>query len=339
MFGALALVLAIAGAVAWYELEAHPLGAPGRTVMVDVHPGEATSSVLGQLTRDGVIGSSFAFKVWTVVHGQPTIRPGRYLLHRNLPFAAASAALAAGPNVYEVVVRPGNTLSEIATQLSALPGKVAGPFLSEARHGAVSSPFEPAPGTSLEGLIGTGSYLLRPGESAHDLLAEMVARFDAEARRAGLEASASVGGLNPYQVVTVASIAQKEGYFDRYLGDVSRVIYNRLARDMALDMTSTVLYSLGVDGGQVTAADQRIPSPYNTYLHKGLTPTPICTPSEKALAAAIAPPSGTWLYFELVTAKKGVMVFSVTYTQQVAAERQATAKSKGTSSSKATTST
>jgi UPF0755 protein len=87
-------------------------------------------------------------------------------------------------------------------------------------------------------------------------------------------------------------------------------------------MDSTVLYALGRDGGPVTPADEATPSPYNTYLNTGLTPTPICFPSALALAAALHPPSGDWLYFQL-TSRDGTETFSDTYAGQLAAEQLA----------------
>ena len=107
---------------------------------------------------------------------------------------------------------------------------------------------------------------------------------------------------------------------------MARVIYNRLARNIALQMDSTVLYAIGQDGGPVTAKDLQIQSPYNTYLTKGLTPTPICMPSVTALRSALNPPAGAWLYFTLVQ-KNGVMAFSDTFDEQLANERLA--KSRG----------
>lgn len=332
------LVAVLAGAFGWYESQANPFGAKGPAVVVDVHQGESAGSIYAALTHAGVVGSSIAFRFWTLVHGAPTIRPGRYLLHRNLRFSTVSSLLESGPNVYELDVAPGNTLSEIAGELSSLPGTLPHEFLTEAKQGAVRSPFQPVPGGSLEGLIAPGTYQVVPGETAHQLLEEMVTRFGAEAKAAGLSAATSVQGLAPYQVVTLASIAQKEGYFERYFGDVARVIYNRLGAGMALDMTSTVLYSLGRDGGTVTPAEEQLTTPYNTYLHHGLTPTPICTPSERALAAAVSAPSGSWLYFDLVTPKKGVMVFSSTYSGQVAAQQEAAANAAAHASSTSVTS-
>ncbi len=91
--------------------------------------------------------------------------------------------------------------------------------------------------------------------------------------------------------------------YEKNLAKVSRVIYNRLASGMPLQMDSTVLYSLGQDGGPVTPADLRIKSPYNTYLNTGLTPTPICFPSRRRSDGGTAPDTGGWLYFTLVSQK------------------------------------
>jgi UPF0755 protein len=87
-------------------------------------------------------------------------------------------------------------------------------------------------------------------------------------------------------------------------------------------MDSTVLYSLGQDGGPVTAQDKKLQTPYNTYLNLGLTPTPICSPSPGALSAAVDPPAGSWLYF-VVVKKDGTEAFSDTFAEQLANEKLA----------------
>jgi UPF0755 protein len=166
-----------------------------------------------------------------------------------------------------------------------------------------------------------------PGESDITIVRQMVSRFDRDATAVGLStASAAAQGMTPYQVITVASIVEKEGYYPKNMPNVARVIYNRLAQGITLDMDSTVLYALGQDGGPVTAQDLQIQSPYNTYLTKGLTPTPICMPSTDALSAALHPPPGAWLYFVLVS-KDGTLAFSDTYAEQLANEQLA--KSRG----------
>ena len=117
-------------------------------------------------------------------------------------------------------------------------------------------------------------------------------------------------------------MVEKEGYIPVNMPDMARVIYNRLAQDLPLQMDSTVLYALGQDGGPVTPRTCKIQSPYNTYLNNGLTPTPICMPSRTRWPRRLHPPAGAWLYFVLVQ-KNGVMAFSDTYAEQLANEQLA----------------
>jgi UPF0755 protein len=228
------------------------------------------------------------------------------------------AVLDGPPDVFSVRVEPGYTAAEVAERVDALPNHAPGGFAAALKSGTVRSRWAPAGGANPEGMLGAGAYQVLPGESDETLLHQMVARFDDDAARAGLTArSAAALGLTPYQVVTAASIVEKEGYYPANMGRVARVVYNRLAAGKPLQMDSTVLYSLGQDGGPVTAGDLAVASPYNTYLHTGLTPTPICVPSLRALAAAVSPTPGGWQYFVVVD-KKGTEAFADTYAQQLA---------------------
>ncbi len=275
------------------------------------------------MSQQHVIASSLAFRISDVFHGTPTVLPGSYALHENQTFAEVRAILAGGPNIYPVDVRPGFTLAEVAAQVDGIPGHAQGGFAAAANSGAVHSVFSPPGSNNLEGMLGTGSYLVLPGEADGTIVRDMVQRFDHDAEAAGLStASASALGLTPYQAITAASVVEKEGYIAVNMPDVARVIYNRLARDMPLQMDSTILYALGQDGGMVTSQDLKIQSPYNTYLNNGLPPTPICMPSTTALSATLHPPPGDWLYFVLVK-KDGTMAFSDTYAGQLANEKLA----------------
>ncbi len=321
------LLLLVLAFTLWYELESYALGPEGPQVVVTVGQGESTDSIVSSLSQQHVIGSSLAFRISDFFHGAPSVLPGSYALHQNQTFAEVRAILSAGPNIYPVDVRPGFTLSEVAAQVDSLPGHAEGGFTAAASSGAVHSAFSPPGSNDLEGMLGTGSYLILPGETDVTIVRAMVQRFDQDALAAGLStASAASLGLTPYEVITAASVVEKEGYIPVNMPDVARVIYNRLAQDMPLQMDSTVLYALGQDGGPVTSQDLKIQSPYNTYLNKGLPPTPICMPSKDAMDAALHPPPGGWLYFVLVD-KDGTMAFSDTYAQQQANEQLA--KSRG----------
>jgi UPF0755 protein len=323
-----ALLFLILAFTLWYQLESNALGPPGPQVVVTVQQGESANSVISSLSQQHVIGSSLAFRVSDVFDGSPTVIPGSYALHQNQTFGEVRAILAAGPNIYPVDVRPGLSLAEVASRVDGIQGHVSGQFARVAASGVVHSEFSPPGSNNLEGLLGTGTYLVLPGESDTTILRDMVQRFDQVATAQGLSAaSASAHGLTPYEVVIVASIVEKEGYFPpSNFPPVARVIYNRLAQDIPLQMDSTVLYALGQDGGPVTSQDLKIQSPYNTYLNHGLTPTPTCMPSPQALAAALHPAVGNWLYFVLVK-KDGTEAFSDTLAGQQANEQLA--KSRG----------
>ena len=332
VLGALVLVVlgVVVGGIVWFDGQVSP-GPAGPAVMVTVADGASVSSVTADLAREEVVGSSLAFRIYLILHGTPIVRSGLYRMHRNQGFASVRAALAAGPNVFAVTVLPGTTVAEVASAVGKeAPGHRRSAFLAEARSGREQSPYQPPGSGNLEGLLGPGSYLVVPGESDGQLLGQMIGRFSRGADALGLSAAAAAQGLTPYEAITAASIVQKEaispGDSDQATrhnaGPVARVIYNRLARGMPLQMDATVLYAEGRDGGTVTPADLALATPYNTYLHTGLTPTPICFPSALALEAALHPPAGSWLYFEL-TSRDGTETFSDTFAEQVTAEQLA----------------
>ena len=309
----------IVGGYLWVNSEASPSGPPGPQVIVTVPAGTGVNQLASTLQSKGVIGSSLAYRIWGQFHSLPGVFAGSYAFNKNISFDAVNRVVSAGPNVFPLEVPPGFTVAEVARRVGQLPGHSVASFSSLATGGTVHSPWQPVGSTSLDGLLGTGEYVIVPGESDSQLLAKMIDRFDKEAQAVGLAAGSARLGLTPYQVVTVASIVEKEGVIGKNLGPVARVVLNRLAAGMPLQMDSTVLYSEGRDGGSVTSTDLRLSTPYNTYLNKGLTPTPICFPSPAALQAALDPPAGTWRFFVVVQAD-GTEAFADTFAQQQANE-------------------
>jgi UPF0755 protein len=319
-------VLVIVGGYLWISREADPPGPPGVQVIVAVSPGTGINQLASSLEAKGVIGSTLAYRIWSQVHSIPAVQSGSYAFNRNDSFADANRVIAGGPNVFPLDILPGFTVSEVAARVGQLPGHQQAAFAALAAGGTVHSPWQPVGVTSLEGLLGTGRYVVVPGESDTDLLTTMVDRFDNQANALGLTSGSAALGLTPYQLITVASIVQKEGVIEKNLGPVARVILNRLHDDMPLQMDSTVLFALGRDGGLVTSKDLQTQTSYNTYLNKGLTPTPICFPSLPSLKAALDPPAGSWLYFVLVKSD-GTEAFADTLAEQQANE--ALAKQRG----------
>ncbi len=321
------LIAVIVIGLGWFTLQVYPVGGSGKEVIVTVHPGDSIAVIAGELHTKGVISSPFAFRLDALIFGTPIVLPGSYELRQGSSFSQVRSILGAPPNVRVVVVNPGLTLHEVAVNVAQDTDNAFGvTFLADATAAASASAYHP--NGSLEGLIGPGQYLISPKETPAQLLAAMQRSFVKEATRAGLTPTTVLNGLNAYQLLTAASIVEKEGYYASNMPKVARVIYNRLAKGAALQMDATVLYYFQQDGGTVTHTMLQTPTPYNTYLNAGLTPTPICTVSSTALDAVLHAPPGPWLYFTVVD-KKGTEAFSTTFAQQLANERLAAERGVG----------
>ena len=320
------LVVVIVVMVAWFALQVDPIfSGKGKDVIVTVNSGESLSAVASAMHAQGVIASTIAFQIDTTIFGSFQVAPGSYQIAQGSSFSHVRAIFSGPPNVVTVDVLAGQTLHEVAVNVVA-DGESPGfgdKFLVTAKA-SQPSPFHAA--GSLEGLIGTGQYIVTPGESPSTLVTAMAKRFVKQAASVGLTPSTTLYGLNAYQLVIAASIVEKEGYYPVNMPQVARVIFNRLARGGPLQMDATVLYYLRQDGGTVTPAMLQTPEPYNTYLNVGLTPTPICTISRFSIDAVLHAPAGTWLYFELIN-KDGREAFSSTFKQQL--KNEALAKSRG----------
>jgi UPF0755 protein len=163
-----------------------------------------------------------------------------------------------------------------------------------------------------EGFMFPASYDLTGDETPRSLLRNLVKRFNQASADIGLEDRARDVSLSPYQVLIVASLLQAEASPNDF-GKVARVIYNRLEADMPLQLDSTVSYALGVTDLQLSDEQLKTPSPYNTYVRRGLPPRPINSPGEAAIEAALSPTKGSWLYFVLVDPRSRESKFATSY--------------------------
>ncbi|MFD0265698.1 endolytic transglycosylase MltG [Streptomyces sp. NPDC127106] len=162
-----------------------------------------------------------------------------------------------------------------------------------------------------EGFLFPASYPVTSRTTAAELLAYMVRTANAKLGTRVVADGAKAHGMTPYQTATLASIVEAEADTRTDMGKVARVVHNRLARSMPLQMDSTINYALNRRTVDTKISDTRIDHPFNTYRRQGLPPTPIDSPGLQAMAAAVAPTPGDWLYF--VTVKPGDTRFSATY--------------------------
>ena len=163
-----------------------------------------------------------------------------------------------------------------------------------------------------EGFLFPDTYYLTAESTATSTMQQMVSQYKTVARDIQLEASAKKLKRTPYEVLTIASIIEKEVNREEDRAKVARVIYNRLAKDMRLQMDSTVTYAENLTGTTTSPKQRRSRSPYNTYRYKGLPPGPISAPGKAALQAAAQPENGKWLYFVTVNLDTGETKFATT---------------------------
>ena len=147
------------------------------------------------------------------------------------------------------------------------------------------------------------------------MLSTLATTFDKKAVELGL-ANANVQGHGPYDIIKVASLIEAEAKIDADRPLIASVIYNRLARGMPLQIDATLIYARGDPRNRsLSNKDKLINSPYNTYMHTGLPPTPIASVSAASLKAALAPASTQYLYYVVID-KKGDTAFATTLQQQ-----------------------
>jgi UPF0755 protein len=297
------IVVAIGGLLLWAQSQINPGGHRGPAVSVSIPAGSSTARVASVLSSHGVIHSATLFTWYVHLHSDGPFLPGVYQLPKNSSYQTAIDALQSGPKTVTdtLVIPEGFTIRDIAARVGALPGLglSAQGFIQAANSGTVHSPYEPAGVNDLEGLLFPATYQVRQGETVVDVLSEMVAAFNTRAQELGLPAVAATRHETVYQLVTVASIVEKEAKLSTDRGPVASVLYNRLGAGTPLGADSTQTYFLRQTDPTLmpNAAQYNQPSPYNTRLKPGLPPTPIANPGIPSLQAAANPPSTTYLYF------------------------------------------
>jgi UPF0755 protein len=202
-------------------------------------------------------------------------------------------------------VIPGSTEADVLHLLHAANS------LTQADHVERIKPVFDNSLNSLEGQIAPKQYSFAPGTTTEQAIVDMLKSFGTEVD--GTKLAGGYQGFSSYQILTIASLLQIEADPPDF-GKAARVIYNRLRAGMPLQLNSTVAYAQGLRGqiGLSTEAT-RIASPYNTYLHLGLPPTPISNPSLAAIDAALNPVTGTWIYF--ITVKPHDTRFTSSFTE------------------------
>lgn len=314
-----------------------PFG-PKTETFVDIPSGTGTPRIAALLEEHGVVRSRYGFDLLRLVNGG-SLRAGEYRFDHPSTMAEVYARLVRG-DVYTriLVIPPGYNIFDIAQAVEQAGLGSHDTFLAAERaHTELIRRRDPG-ATSLEGFLFPDTYHFSRHATPEMMLSTMVRRWehtvdqlrpeeDAWSPYLVGEPSPGSGGLDWKDIVTMASLIEKEVADGRERPLVAGVFVNRLRKGIPLQTDPAVIYAALLSGryrGTIYASDLQFDSPYNTYRHAGLPPGPICNPGLASLRAALAPAKTDYLYF--VSDASGHSRFAATiaeHTKNVAAYRKA----------------
>lgn len=324
------VLLVIGGAVyVWSQMQ--PPAASEQSVEMTIEKGVGTSGIADLLKQKGLIKNSFIFKSYLKLKNEGSkFQAGNYALRPGMSFDDIISKLNRGDVIPDEMIRftipEGYTVMQIADKLSADHVVDKDVFLrlidtpadfQTSYIGAI--PADAKLKHKLEGYLFPETYELKKGSTEKDIVARMLEELDKKLSKlpTDWEQKMSDRKLTFHQLMTIASLIEREVVVDSERPLVAGVIYNRLAQNKPLQIDATVQYLFDKPKERLFNKDLKIESPYNTYLHGGLPPGPIASPSLASIEAALNPESSKYLYY--VTKKDGSQthLFAETYKEHL----------------------
>ena len=301
LFVILLLVVCAAGATWFYLGVNRPYkGYAEPEQFVEIPPGSGTAAIARRLTDAGVVTdvNTFRLALWVTGQGR-RLQAGEYRFDHPLSARQVAEKIGRGEvYVHPITFREGLTIKQMAELYESRGFGPAKDFVEAAKNVALVQAIDPA-AKDLEGYLFPDTYALPRRATADQLVARMVASFT-KALTPDLMEKATANGQSVRQLVTLASIVEKETGKAEERPMVAAVYANRLKIGMGLQCDPTVIYALeraGRFNGNLTREDLQFDSPYNTYRYAGLPPGPIAAPGRASLEAAADPASVPYLYF------------------------------------------
>lgn len=285
-------------------------GAGTGSVTVIIPDGASGTAIANVLAQKGVVKTSKAFV--DAFNNDPRsaqIQPGTYQLRSHMSAAAAlDAMLGNARTVIKVTIPEGKRLTQIVALLAQATHLSQASFTTALKDSqGIGLPAE-ARGNP-EGYLFPATYEFQPSDTPTTILRTMIQREQQAMTDLNISAA------QQRAILIEASLVQAEAGRPADMGKIARVLQNRIAHHMNLGLDTTIHYATGKFTVGTTTKDTQFPSPYNTYLHPGLPPGPICSPGEAALQAVMNPTPGPWLYFVAVNPSTGDTRFAITEKQ------------------------
>ena len=289
----------LGGAIALLLTTACSGAGEGEPVRVHVPHGATFSQVADSLAAKDIVKAAPLFKLYARATGDAgSIKPGTYAFRKGTGWKNVLASLVSGDVLTERLVIPeGFNLVGIAPRIARVSAANADSVLAMLADSASATRFG-VPGPTLEGYLYPATYTFPLESQVDTVIRRMIAAYQAvwtPAMRARMDSI----GMSEREVVTLASIVEKEAKVASEMATIAAVYHNRLRIGMALQADPTVQYALGVHRERLlyAAIDSVADNPYNTYRHPGLPPGPIASPSVRGIEAVLRPADVPYLYF------------------------------------------
>ena len=290
----------------------------GTTVTVTIPDGAGTETIAEILKENDLISSVFGFKLTSKLEGfDGTYKQGTYNIDTGMTKRQIMELLQSGKVAedLQLMVPEGYTVKQIAAKAEEAGICTAEEFLNEVNSGTFDYEFLkdlPDRQYRLEGYLFPDTYFLSETHTAHDVIDLMLKRFDQMYTEEYRNAVAN-SGKTLDEIVTLASMVEKEIKLPEERARAAGVMYNRLRDGITLGIDATVLYAVGKTAGDLTQDDLNIDSPYNTRKNYGLPLGPISNPGEASFKAALYPEEHNYLYYVVEAVGKDNHVYCETY--------------------------
>ena len=308
----------------------------GKSVIIVVQNGDTAHTIADELQAKGLIRNALAFRIWARIKGLDIhLQAGAYNLKTDLTIDAIISQLLAQPDYFVVSIPEGLRIEQIAQRLGAagIPKFNTQEFLKYTKNPAQFPNAAKYPilksipsGSGMEGLLFPDTYLIPVNATTGDVVNMMLTEFSDKVQQNHLDVLAKQNRLSLYQMVILASIVEREVRFNQDRPLVASVFWNRIYKPNnetigRLQDDPTVEYARDSQPGTTiywkplrdVGGNIAPNSPWNTYTHAGLPPTPICSPGLASLKAAAAPTKTDYYYF--LSKKDGTIVYAKTKTE------------------------
>lgn len=299
----LAVLLLLVVLYGIYLLAGAVFGGGEEPVTVVVEKGDTLSIVADKLKEAGVIRSSTLFKIETRLEGEDTeIKAGEYRFVPGEGRDEILKTLSSGDSVstFTITIPEGLTLEQTASTVEEQSGIPAEEFEAAAEKTDYGFPFLSDPAVkNTEGFLFPKQYEFEKDADAEQIVKRLLEQYVLETKDLDFATAENRLNLTEYELITTASLIEKESANPEERPIIASVIYNRIHRGMPLQVDATIQYVLGKPKEDLDLADLEVDSPYNTYENRGLPPGPIASPSRESIQAALQPAETDYLYYVL----------------------------------------